>query len=450
MGWPFRDLVWLPTMRQRKVTDKKKPPKGEVLSVGKDDFDEERTCCTIRGHKISRLTVLLVLVGLSWAALGVICVLHEKELAKMYPEKLRRLWFCATHCDYGTTKQDATFAERALARQKHSEKAKDWFEDLVKVCMWRCQEGVKEASEFRDHFGNAVWPDSPDSIIYPPSVFEKYERAARKCVGAGVRPVSEGHLGMEDCGVVHLEGGLAEKGLLSKLQAAFQEYRLSDDWEKRSDRGHLRNKRLEFWPPFRPPFNHSSLLQIPGLRTIVENYLGPDAVFDHMSIIVAEQGKATTAQTHHADTGVARKHLEIHMPLTDITPDLGPTSFCPATHGLAQVGKVGYTGGMNRAVEWWYLTPDHHCSDEGYGLSYAAPLRAGQVTIYDGNTFHAGGANMAGRDRPVLQISWAASEDEIKERDYLDGSFKDFPERRQAMEADIARFREAARASEES
>jgi|ERR1711971_149875 len=93
------------------------------------------------------------------------------------------------------------------------------------------------------------------------------------------------------------------------------------------------------------------------------------------------------------------------------------------------------------AIKWYFLYCN--CSEDSL-LSYALTLRAGQVTLYDGTVFHGGTANSAGVDRPILQLSWAADEQSVAERNYAKKAFAGDKFRRDRLAAEIDDFRDAA------
>jgi ectoine hydroxylase-related dioxygenase (phytanoyl-CoA dioxygenase family) len=167
--------------------------------------------------------------------------------------------------------------------------------------------------------------------------------------------------------------------------------------------------------------------------------MGPNVVLDHVSVITAS-GAAKTPQSLHADVGFVGEHVEVHLPLVDMTADMGPTLFCPASHGLAQRGKAGMTSGVERALDMWYLTQGARCGTTSE-TSYAPALKMGQATIYDANVFHGGTANHAGKDRPVLQLSFSRSPQSRDERNYTRNTFNDNKEAREAVLKEIQAFR---------
>merc|ERR1719240_1450724 len=100
---------------------------------------------------------------------------------------------------------------------------------------------------------------------------------------------------------------------------------------------------------------------------------------------------------------------------------MGPTRFCPGSHGFVQKGGKAKSG-VESALSQYYFSPGAHCAGDA-AISYARPLKVGQATLYDANVFHGGTANSAGTERPILQLSYSVSPTATAERDYLHSSF---------------------------
>lgn len=360
------------------------------------------------------------------------------------PIEFRGLLRCSDMCKGGGSEDDLRFIEGAI--KKLGANMRNEMRDPLTVCMWRCDSEKKKPHE-------EVSAGSLDDYTRLPPYIVNYHKTAKACSETVFRSAHDVLAGLETCGVVHLEtGSIVSDALLSELQSTLHGLLDKDSaYASRVDWGHLRGKRGEFWPPFRPPFNASELLWPTNLASVFKQYLGTDAILDHVSVIVAPATTTPEAQEIHADVDRFRRHLEIHIPLTDVPEDMGPTKFCPNTQGRGQRDRPDSNTSDYRTLEWWYLTPGKHCTEEA-SLSYIRPLRAGQVTIYDANVYHAGTANRAQRDRPVLQLSWAASRKIAKERAYFEDSFgakKDDPAKKRIWDlvsADAEAFRLASEA----
>merc|ERR1712100_937056 len=109
-----------------------------------------------------------------------------------------------------------------------------------------------------------------------------------------------------------------------------------------------------------------------------------------------------------------------HIPLVDVRVDMGPTGFCPATHGILPKGQRSATA---KALQEWYFLPGMRCSEEP-ALSYANAVSFGETTIYDATTLHRGTANTAGIPRPILMLTYAADEAAIEARGYKTWRFE--------------------------
>ena len=124
----------------------------------------------------------------------------------------------------------------------------------------------------------------------------------------------------------------------------------------------------------------------------------------------------------HSDdlTGPGRRHLELHLPLTQVPLTMGPTRFCPCTHHLARPGP----GAAKRTVlQRFGLGKLCELNRE---TRYDATTRLGEATVYDASIFHKGMANNATTSKPVVVVAFAASPQARTDRNYtghLAGSF---------------------------
>jgi len=352
--------------------------------------------------------------------------IQDRFLPAALPEYLKTLLWCTDLCDRGPTTEDEDAAFDAFEGSEQK-----WNEDnqsrTMASCLWRCRIGKKSQEE---HLG----VPSIDAYRELPVRLQEYHQAVAECVTAGTRSLDEVVPALRLCGVAHLDSGLFDTELVQQLFVSYNALRQnSTHTMDRVDRSHLRAGREEFWPPYEWPFNASSLLQPSWLTSLMREYLGSGATFDHMTVLNAPATTGTEAQVIHQDTVQLRRYVEIHVPLVDITKAMGPTMFCPGSHGIMECSD---------AIKWYFLSLN--CSEDS-SLSYALPRRAGQVTLYDGTVLHGGTANTAGVDRPVLQLSWAADEESIAQRNYAKKAFAGDQSRRNQLAVDIDSFRAAAK-----
>merc|ERR1712190_77120 len=102
-------------------------------------------------------------------------------------------------------------------------------------------------------------------------------------------------------------------------------------------------------------------------------------VLDYITIINVLPN--SNAQPLHADLEGVSNHLELHFPLVNITPQTGPTRFCPATHVLA-----GNRSGT--LASWGFASPAKLCEAED-PLSYSFDhANVGIATLYDASVIH--------------------------------------------------------------
>lgn len=359
--------------------------------------------------------------------------IHERFLPAGMSTYMKKLLWCTVLCERGPTIHDERDAYPMLTQgdQKWSEirSLQVWSESQQKRIMASCVSRCREGKKLREEKNGVPALDAYNEL---PVRLQEYHAAVSVCIGAGSRPVSEVVTALTLCGVAHVSIGLFDVEFLQQLLDSYKMFRRGSSPMERVDRGRLRAGREEFWPPFQWPFNASQLLRPSWLKSLMQEYLGTDATFDYMTVLVAPAA-GRESQDMHQDTQEMQRHVEIHVPLVDITPEMGPTVFCPGSQGIMQCSD---------AIKWYFF--DLNCSGDS-SLSYALPLRVGQVTLYDGTVFHGGSANLGQVDRPVLQLSWAANEESATRRNYAGKAFAGDSSRRQQLAIDIHKFRHAAR-----
>jgi len=235
------------------------------------------------------------------------------------------------------------------------------------------------------------------------------------------------------CGVVHLRE-LYSGSFLSDLSMAWSQ--LEKDGRNLTDTEHLRAEREEWWLPHQRPWNQSTLLWPPSLRSLIQAYLvDPKGgtptpwVLDYVSGIVSRSGIAK-AQDLHSDTVRGRQHLELHIPLTKVETEMGPTRFCPCTHHTHRRG--GDAAGLASRVVFRRFGLDQKC-EETSETHYDSTTDLTEATLYDASVFHKGLANQAGTHRAVVVVAFAASLWARDERNYTGHLKSRLPEAAEAV-----------------
>ena len=278
----------------------------------------------------------------------------------------------------------------------------------------------------------AVVTSTPTTVDPPKSITE-YLRCAGECSRNRSAITAEDHSHaisrLSQCGVVGLRD-LFDPALLEQLREAWESWKTKETFsgfsmEKMRNWGSLRGDREEIWLPFTKPFSDPRLIRNPKLVRLLEAGLdvarGERAVLDYATVINSESGVAIT-QDIHTDVALPRSHLELHLPLADVTQAKGPTLFCPCTHSYHQ--------------KWRHFT-DGHTVYQRFGLDgrcehqpethFNATSTFGEATLYDSSLFHKGLANRSPGDRPVLVIAFAASMREVALRNHEGDLATSFP-----------------------
>ena len=133
---------------------------------------------------------------------------------------------------------------------------------------------------------------------------------------------------------------------------------------------------------------------------------------DHVTAIVSKHG-VTEAQALHGDVGHLARHVEVHIPLQDVSLAMGPTLFCPCT----QQDSTNTTPTASVVQKVFALGAK---CEEFENTHYRAVSQLGDVTLYDASVRHKGLANTADVDRPVLVLAFASSLRQADERNYHD------------------------------
>merc|ERR1712187_473286 len=174
----------------------------------------------------------------------------------------------------------------------------------------------------------------------------------------------------------------------------------------------LHDSRFQVYLPFAAPFNTREALGVgDSVMAVLEAYMiGVDFGIDHVSVLTSESPNSD--QSLHPDVpGFTRLQLSVHTALQDITPDMGPTSFCPCTGEVREPEAWPTTSAVKMVA-----LQRRECLAESYAPKMT---KRGTVTIYDGATFHKGLANDSGRNRDVLKLELGANDFPVR-RNYLE------------------------------
>merc|ERR1712232_209485 len=188
------------------------------------------------------------------------------------------------------------------------------------------------------------------------------------------------------------------------------------------------DQRFQLYLPFASPFKDRAALGVNDLVLgVLDRYLaGVEFGIDHVSVLTSSS--PNNDQSLHPDVpGFTKLHMSVHSALTDITLEMGPTSFCPCT-GEVDDARLWPT---SAAIKMTCLKT-RNCLGESYAPAFT---RRGTISIYDGATFHKGLANRSPQDRHVLKLELGAG---------------DFPARRhytakapKAAKKQVGKFRDA-------
>lgn len=330
---------------------------------------------------------------------------------------------CANVCaTQGFDDADFRFLQRAMASGLMLDPGRPLnLMDVARSCMIRCTGKAKAPSEH----GYAAKPASR-----PSQVVNEYLKCADRCTpGAPVNLSSQSDAALASlasCGVVHLHD-VFPLTLLAELAEAARKLRANEFGDTLlSDMlsaHNLRAERQEIWLPFEAPFNDHRLLQAPALLHLINEYFNSHSadrasratVLAHVNLIVSKQGVAD-AQALHSDVDHAGRHLNVHIPLQDVSLTMGPTRLCPCTRNFTPMDVTTKNIDILHHIQL-VKGLDQTC-EQFQNTHYDAVSSFGEVTLYDGAMRHKGLANQATVDRPLLVLTFAASEADAVARNY--------------------------------
>ncbi|CAE8604323.1 unnamed protein product [Polarella glacialis] len=339
--------------------------------------------------------------------------------------KLGLLSECAEACLAGTDPTDVEMLKSSTSGTF----------DIVDVCVVRCSNGLKSKGEIS-------YVNRSNVSDLPPEGLVEYAQCAARCQQNSTFDANatdeEVQAALTRCGVVHLRGAL-EPQLLQVVRSAWAELRTGGSFsgfkpEDLLDGSHVRAKRDEVWLPFVEPFNNPGLLSISRVSSLLSEYLGAKPLLDHVTVISAAPGRVQE-QVLHGDVIRGRSHIEVHVPLEPVSQEMGPTRFCPCTQNL-----LHHDTAAGRTV-YRHFGLQRHCSI-WKNLFYDFLPVLGDVTVYDSSVFHAGLANTATTERPVLCLAYVASKELLSERNYTSGILQSkSAEARELAMREVRKFR---------
>lgn len=152
------------------------------------------------------------------------------------------------------------------------------------------------------------------------------------------------------------------------------------------------------------PFNHKEIVDNEIMMSAVRSILGADAVLVYAGIVVSfpsssdqpwhQDGQMLFPENELADDfHLPAYALNVFIPLTDISEEIGPTEFCVGSH-VMQASKASM---------------QHIAANELSKAKVIGPLlKKGDVLIYDYRTCHRGTQNLSMKEtRTMLYLMYA-------------------------------------------
>eukprot|EP00747_Dinoflagellata_sp_TGD_P021540 gnl/TRDRNA2_/TRDRNA2_128557_c0_seq1.p1 gnl/TRDRNA2_/TRDRNA2_128557_c0~~gnl/TRDRNA2_/TRDRNA2_128557_c0_seq1.p1 ORF type:complete len:477 (+),score=86.03 gnl/TRDRNA2_/TRDRNA2_128557_c0_seq1:55-1485(+) len=271
---------------------------------------------------------------------------------------------------------------------------------------------------------SAIKPPPPDENIVKgaDAALAKHAQCSSRCAASYLEvqttpltrhAVRSAAAVLRECGVVHLVGGAWPGEALDRLRKAAKAIKGLPPEERVPLRKDLRSNRSELFLPFETQFAED--IRESAAPLILAEYIGEPFALDYVSVLDAP-ARIAGAQALHPDVPFfPRTSISVHTALEDITAAMGPTVFCPCTHsvtGWEDMPRGGDLDEMAVSLAVIVRQASRTVADRArcpFGSEYIPQrLPAGTVTIYDGAVLHAGLANTAAIDRPVLNVNFAA------------------------------------------
>jgi len=296
------------------------------------------------------------------------------------------------------------------------------------LCIYRCLKRPK------------VDEESIKPSLKPSPGLQKYLTCAEDCsyLSEAIEIGPHALERLRKCGVVHLKNVYSPE-IIRELETGWERlisgegnYNGGFHIRELESIDHLRGQRTEVFLPYVPPFNKPEFLMNEQVMELTRSYFGDDGgrskrrrvgekeeettedvIVDYTTVIRSRGGGESQDQVLHTDVDEAThlnttlikreralrssddrhgntrgnfvipfsQHLEMHVMLQEVTLDMGPTLFCPCTHGHYWGGEVTLRTVYKR------FGLNGLCEEQDMKTSYKGiSPRKGDITIY-GNPF---------------------------------------------------------------
>eukprot|EP00929_Paragymnodinium_shiwhaense_P059529 TRINITY_DN29815_c0_g1_i2.p1 TRINITY_DN29815_c0_g1~~TRINITY_DN29815_c0_g1_i2.p1 ORF type:complete len:460 (+),score=140.95 TRINITY_DN29815_c0_g1_i2:151-1530(+) len=233
---------------------------------------------------------------------------------------------------------------------------------------------------------------------------------------------------LQRCGVVHLVG-VIEAATMQSIEDGIEALRKqSKRVDKLTDTKQLHDKRWQVYLPFEAPFNRKEGVGVNDVVfAVLKDYMqGVEFGMDHVSVLTSSS-PCGNQSLHPDNPSYQRLTVQVHTAIMDITPEMGPTGFCPCTGEVDDEALWPVSAAIKMV-----MLKKRACLASMYRPSFVSK---GTVTIYDGATFHGGLENLSGRNRDVLKLELGAG-DFPERRDYTNKAPK-------TAKKEVQKFRQA-------
>ena len=190
---------------------------------------------------------------------------------------------------------------------------------------------------------------------------------------------------LTECGYVYLDN-IISRAKVDEIREAYMAFRQTDE-AKDFVYPVQGQQRYEHMLPFRAPFNDSSIYAEPRLMQILADYFTQEQFKMELMTVITSQPGSLDQRWHqgwrylfHPDERLPPYAAVVALPLSDVTPEMGPTEMCPGK-------KLRFYHG-------------YRCQDQ---LRVAST--AGTIAIFDFKTLHRGPGNAhPSAERPMISM----------------------------------------------